>query len=151
MNKILVREALPADTDTIIDFQLAMAVESESLTLDKEILRKGVAAVFDDPQKGKYFVCTLEGSVIASLMITFEWSDWRNGMVLWIQSVYVRPEHRKLGVFRKMYDYLKAIVDGSDAYRGLRLYVDNGNSSAISVYNRIGMNGDHYRVFEYVK
>lgn len=151
MENFKIREAAISDSETIIGFQIAMASESEGIILDPEILRSGVLAVFNDRQKGSYYVCETEGKVIASLMTTYEWSDWRNGMVIWIQSVYVTPEFRKAGVFKKMYSYLRSMVEASDYYRGLRLYVDNTNTPALAVYKAIGMNGDHYRVFEWIK
>ena len=151
MENFTIREADIADIEIITNFQLAMALESENLELDNNILSKGVKAVFEDSFKGKYYVAESDGQVVASLMTTYEWSDWRNGMVIWIQSVYVRPEFRKSGVFRRMYNHLKTLVETSNYYRGLRLYVDTSNKNAITVYQNIGMNGDHYRVFEYMK
>jgi ribosomal protein S18 acetylase RimI-like enzyme len=151
MKNLTIREADISDIETITNFQLAMALESEKLELDRNILSKGVKAVFEDPFKGKYYVAEFDGRVVASLMTTYEWSDWRNGMVIWIQSVFVLPENRKSGLFRMMYHHLKSMVENDSYYRGLRLYVDNSNKNAISVYRNIGMNGDHYRVFEYMK
>lgn len=149
--RIIIRPALPEDAPVIIDFQLKMALESEHLNLDPQMLEPGVEAVFADPSKGKYYVAECENKVIASLMTTFEWSDWRNRQIIWLQSVYVMPEHRKMGVFRKMYEYIQRLVNQSDEYGGIRLYVDQGNNKAISVYQSVGMNGAHYTTFEWMK
>ncbi|MHC1708578.1 MAG: GNAT family N-acetyltransferase [Bacteroidales bacterium] len=151
MEKFNIKTAEPSHIETIVNFQLLMAIESEGITLDQEILSKGVKAVFADPAKGKYFLCQQEGKVIASLLITYEWSDWRNGMVWWIQSVFVSPDYRKSGVFRAMFENIRQQALNDPGVRGIRLYVDNGNTPALQVYQNIGMNGDHYRVFEWMK
>lgn len=144
------REAVPADASAIIDFQLAMARETEELELDREVLTSGVNAVFADPALGRYYIAEDDGRVIGSLMITYEWSDWRNGMVWWIQSVYVIPEFRRRGVYAGLYEHVKTIVEQSTV-RGIRLYVDKRNVPAQQVYTRLGMNGEHYLVFEWMR
>ena len=144
------REAVPADASAIIDFQLAMARETEELELDREILTRGVNAVFADPGLGRYYVAENDGNVVGSLMITYEWSDWRNGMVWWIQSVYVIPELRGRGVYSGLYSYVRLLVEAAEV-RGIRLYVDKRNTVAQDVYTRLGMNGEHYLVFEWMK
>jgi GNAT superfamily N-acetyltransferase len=151
MSDLLYRDALSADAPAIIDFQLAMARETEELELDREVLTRGVHAVFDDPSLGRYFVAESGGAVVASLLITYEWSDWRNGMVWWIQSVFVVADHRRRGVYAGLYALVRAIVDGDPAIRGIRLYVDQRNSRAQQVYARLGMDGGHYQVFEWMK
>ncbi|HXG58524.1 MAG TPA: GNAT family N-acetyltransferase [Thermoanaerobaculia bacterium] len=145
------RPATPADATAIVEFQIAMARETESIELDRDICTRGVDAVFRDPSLGRYFVAEAEGEVIASLLITYEWSDWRNGIVWWIQSVYVRPEFRRQGVYAGLYDFVKARVEADPSARGIRLYVDRRNSVAQQVYARLGMNGEHYVVFEWMK
>lgn len=137
------------DLHVIIDFQLKMAIESEGLALDKERLSKGVAAVYDNPEKGIYYVAEENRQVIASMLTTYEWSDWRNGTVLWIQSVYVIPEFRGKGVYRQMYEFLKEKVNSEPGLLGLRLYVEKDNINAQKVYERTGMDGEHYRMFEW--
>src|ERR1700680_46633 len=97
------RDATRADSKAIVFFQCAMARETEDMELDASICSRGVAGVFGDPSRGRYFVAESDGQVIASLLITSEWSDWRNGVVWWIQSVYVRPEHRRLGVYARLF------------------------------------------------
>lgn len=151
MTDIVIREARRDDAATIIEFQLAMALETEELTLDRDILTRGVAALFDQPSLGRYFVAESEGRVIASLMITYEWSDWRNGMVWWIQSVYTVPEFRRRGVYAALYTHIRAQVEPDPDIRGIRLYVDTRNVAAQQVYARLGMEGEHYKVFEWMK
>ncbi|HEX8172170.1 MAG TPA: GNAT family N-acetyltransferase [Thermoanaerobaculia bacterium] len=151
MTEVSYRDAERRDAPRIIEFQLAMARETEQLELDREVLERGVAAVFDDPSHGRYYVAEADGRIIASLMITYEWSDWRNGMVWWIQSVYVVPEFRRRGIYAGLYAHVKQLIDGQPSVRGLRLYVDERNRTAQQVYARLGMNGEHYRVFEWMK
>lgn len=145
------REATPADVPHIVDFQIAMARETEELELDREVCTRGVGALFDDASKGRYFVAEEEGRVVASLLITYEWSDWRNGNVWWIQSVYVRPEVRRRRVYAGLYEEVRRLVEADDNLRGIRLYVDRRNTRAQEVYERCGMNGEHYLVYEWMK
>ena len=151
MTEVRYRNAVRDDARAIIEFQLAMARETEELELDREVLARGVAAVCDDPNKGRYFVAEAEGRVVASLMITYEWSDWRSGMVWWIQSVYVVPEFRKRGIYGGLYTHVRELIKDDPNIRGIRLYVDERNRPAQEVYTRLGMNGEHYRVFEWMK
>ena len=148
---MIYRDATPHDAATIIDFQLAMARETENVSLDRAILTRGVHAVFDHPAHGRYFVAEEGGRVAGSLLITYEWSDWRNGVVWWIQSVYVRPEMRGRRIYAGLYDHVKSIASSDERVRGIRLYVDRRNTVAQEVYRRLGMNGDHYLVFEWMK
>ena len=145
------RAAQSSDRDVIVDFQVAMARETEDVALDREICTKGVAAVFDNPSLGRYFVAESAGRVVASLLLTYEWSDWRNGMVWWIQSVFVAPEVRGQRVYAGLYEHVKRLAEADDAIRGIRLYVDRRNTRAQEVYTRLGMNGEHYQVFEWMK
>ncbi len=139
------------DALVIAEFQLKMAKETEGLELDKSTVNNGVISVYRDPHKGKYYVATEEDKIIASLLITREWSDWRNNWVMWLQSVYVLPEKRGMGIFKQMYNYILAQVNDSVEVAGLRLYVDMKNIAAREVYTNLGMNGDHYQVFELMK
>src|SRR6266550_1118156 len=143
------RGATREDARTIVEFQQAMARETEEVELDRETVTRGVKAVFDDPARGRYFVADVDGRVVASLLITYEWSDWRNGVVWWIQSVYVDPEFRGQGVYAGLYAHVRQAADPS--VRGIRLYVDKRNSRAQEVYRRLGMDGEHYLVFEWMK
>jgi GNAT superfamily N-acetyltransferase len=145
------RDADLSDAPAIIEFQLAMARETEELDLDREILTQGVHALFSDPSLGRYFVAERDEEVAGSLMITYEWSDWRNGMVWWIQSVYVAPAHRRQGIYAGLYAHVRDLVDAEPNVRGIRLYVDRRNTSAQEVYTRLGMDGGHYQVFEWMK
>lgn len=148
---LLVRDATAADGPKIVEFQIAMARETEGIELDRGVLSRGVAAVFAEPGLGRYFVATLDGTIVGSLMITYEWSDWRNGLVWWIQSVYVVPEARGAGVYRRLYEAIQSLVRDGFGIRGVRLYVDTRNVAAQQVYERLGMDGGHYRVFEWMK
>mgnify|MGYP001072851106 CR=1 FL=1 len=148
---MIVREAKQQDAPVIAAFQLAMAMETELLILDPEVVDRGVRAVFDDPAKGKYYITEKSGEVIGSLLTTFEWSDWRNGTVLWIQSVYVLPQYRRLGAFRKMYIHLQEKVISDPGLKGIRLYADKSNINAHAVYNALGMTAEHYQTFEWMK
>jgi GNAT superfamily N-acetyltransferase len=148
---IKIRPGLLFDVPSIADFQVKMAFETESLKLDPQVVEKGVSAVFDDPGKGKYWLAEVDGKVVASLLTIPEWSDWRNGTVLWIHSVYVVPEFRSLGIFRTLYHHLVDMVQSSPDLRGLRLYVDKGNHVAQKVYTSLGMSSDHYHLFEWLK
>src|SRR4051812_27133415 len=103
------RDAHPRDALDIIDFQIAMAQETEDFALDRKTCTRGVEAVFADRTLGRYFVAEIDSNVIGSLMITPEWSDWRNGVVWWIQSVYVRPDHRRRGIYAGLYEHIKHI------------------------------------------
>ena len=147
----MIREAKNDDAAQIAAFQLEMALETEHLQLDKNTVERGVAQVFADPSKGTYYVAEKDGQVIASLLTTYEWSDWRNGTVLWIQSVYVRPAFRGNGVYKKMYRHIQQLVDRDDRLKGVRLYVDQTNSRAQQVYEKLGMTAEHYQLFEWMK
>ena len=142
-----VRPATPADVDVIVEFNAALAEETEHLRLDAATLREGVLALLDGRAPGRYWAAELDGQVVGQLLITFEWSDWRNRMVWWIQSVHVAPDARRHGVFRALYETARREAQAAGA-AGLRLYVDATNTRAQAVYTALGMNGDHYRVFE---
>ncbi len=137
------------DIKTIVDFQLKMAKETENMDLNLDILNKGVSALYNDSSKGIYYVAESDHKIIASLMTTYEWSDWRNGMVLWIQSVYVLPEYRGKGVYKRMYEFLQNKVKQDPELLGLRLYVEKDNFNAQQVYKKTGMDGEHYKMFEW--
>ncbi|MBE0651434.1 MAG: GNAT family N-acetyltransferase [Bacteroidales bacterium] len=147
---IQIRSANEEDYEVIAGFQVKMAMETENFELDQETVKKGVLSVMQDPHKGKYFVAVDETNIVSSLLVTYEWSDWRNKWVLWIQSVYVLPEFRKLGIFRQMYLNVKEWAEQDADVGGVRLYVDKSNKRAIEVYKRLGMNGEHYQVFEWM-
>ena len=148
---ITVREAIPSDGQSIVAFQLEMALETENFHLDKCTVERGVNAVFKDSEKGTYYVAEIEEEIIGSLLTTFEWSDWRNGRVLWIQSVFVKKNHRGKGVYRLLYQHIKSIVESNESdFRGIRLYVDKSNAKAQKVYQKLGMQNHHYELFEWM-
>jgi ribosomal protein S18 acetylase RimI-like enzyme len=146
-----IRPGEPADAAAIVDFQLRMARETEALELDRTTLSRGVAAVFADPGKGAYWLAERGGLAVGCLLTTFEWSDWRDGVVLWIQSVYVVPEERGRGVYRALYERVRRQVEASETFKGIRLYVDKRNAAAQRVYERLGMTREHYDLFEWLK
>src|SRR5258708_6804612 len=145
------RRATTKEIPAIVQFQIEMARETENLKLDPEVLGRGVGRVFENPSRGLYYVAERDGRVIASTLITYEWSDWRDGTVWWIQSVYVVPEARRQGIYASLYAYVKRLAEADDHVRGIRLYVDRRNSPAQTVYSRLGMDGEHYQVFEWMK
>ena len=147
---IVIRKAAPSDTSSIIDFQLKMAWETEELKLDPETIKKGVNAVFENNSRGQYYVAEEDGNLIASLLITNEWSDWRNCNVWWLQSVYVLPEYRRHGVFRQMYNHIRLLAEKNDI-AGLRLYVETKNSAAKKTYESLGMSSEHYSFYEWMR
>ncbi len=146
-----IRRADVREAETLMRFQIAMARETEDLTLDEEVVRAGVEAVFQDPSKGEYWVAVVEGKVVGGLLVTREWSDWRCGTVLWIHSVYVPLEARGRGIFRSMYAALRQRVEARDDLMGLRLYVEKANRSAQAVYDAVGMSREHYDLYEWLK
>lgn len=148
---VRIRQARNQDKEVLKKFQLQMAWETERLQLDKDALDKGLETVLSDPSKGKYFLAEVKGIVIACLMLTPEWSDWRNGTVWWIQSVYVINEHRRKGTYRKLYEHVKSWIASEPTYKGIRLYVEKDNIIAQQVYAALGMDGEHYRLFEWMK
>lgn len=148
---MIIREAKPEDAKHIINFQVAMANETEGVELHRPTVEKGVAAVLTDSTKGKYYITEFENKIIGSLLTTFEWSDWRNGTILWIQSVFVIPEFRRKGVYRNMYSHLKELVIRNKDLKGIRLYADKSNKPAHKTYQKLGMNPEHYTTFEWIK
>jgi ribosomal protein S18 acetylase RimI-like enzyme len=147
-DQIEIRSALPVDTATLVEFNLRMATETEGKRLDSDVLTSGVNAVLDDPTHGLYLVAEVDGELVGSLMVTTEWSDWRNGVFWWIQSVYVRPEHRKRGVFRALYEEVRTRAVNSAGVCGCRLYVEKDNITAQAAYTRRGFTETNYKVFE---
>ena len=145
---VRIRDADARDGDLLVRFATAMARETEGLALDPAVLGPGVAALLADPRKGRVFVLEEDGTAVATLMLTTEWSDWRDGWWWWIQSVYVAPEARRLGVFRALYAHVEAEARATPGVCGLRLYVENANARAQATYAALGMVDAHYRVFE---
>jgi GNAT superfamily N-acetyltransferase len=148
---MIVRKAVREEAQQITKFQIAMALETENIILDPGMVTLGVQAVFSDPARGSYFIAEEDGQVVASLLTTFEWSDWRNGTVLWIQSVYVLPEFRRKGTYKAMYGHIRAMVEHNSNLKGIRLYADKSNLTAQKVYEKLGMTADHYQLYEWLK
>lgn len=147
-SEITIRDAVLADAETIVEFNRLLALESESKQLDLAALRPGVARLLADPALGRYFVACQGTEVVGQSMVTFEWSDWRNGPIWWFQSVYVRPEFRRLGVFRRLHEHVRRLArDGGQAV-GLRLYVERNNTRAHKAYEHAGMSDAGYFVME---
>jgi GNAT superfamily N-acetyltransferase len=147
-DRIIIRRAKPPDAATITRFNAAMGWETEGILLDKSRLHKGVKAILRDPTKGFYLVAETKGKMVGQIMITREWSDWRNGYFWWIQSVYVRSPYRRHGIYRALHEY---VVDAGRKRKdicGIRLYVDRHNSCAQKVYKKLGMKRSNYEMFE---
>jgi GNAT superfamily N-acetyltransferase len=142
-----VRLATTADAPTIADFNCSMALETEVLTLDFATVHAAVSCVIEDPKRGQYYVVGEVPQLAGSLLVTYEWSDWRNAWYWWIQSVYVAPLMRKHGVFRSLYGTVVAAARDAQAC-GVRLYMERNNEPARATYTRLGMNETHYTVFE---
>jgi len=145
---MLIREAKPEDVEVIADFNLRLARETEDLALNPETVRAGVGALLQDRARGLYYVAEIEGRIVGQLMITYEWSDWRNGNIWWLQSVYVAAEHRGSGVFRALFNHLERLAAADPGVCTLRLYMHEDNSVARRSYEKLGMLPTHYLVFE---
>jgi len=147
-SEVVIRVGEPEDAATIADFNRRMAWETEHKELDAATVARGVARVFEDPKKGFYLVADSAGEVVAQLMVTFEWSDWRDGWFWWIQSVYVRDDSRRQGLFRRL---MTAVIDRATAAGGvvgIRLYVERENAKALATYRGLGMHDAGYLVQE---
>lgn len=147
MNQLHIAFGRAEDIAFIAQFQVDMAWESEGTRLDGEQVMKGVTHAIDDPQKGKYVVAFVDGVPVGSLMLTREWSDWTDRWYLWIQSVYVLPEHRGRGIYRAMYAWVKVLAQ-AEGITQIRLYVDCNNHRAQHVYRQVGMKESHYQMYE---
>lgn len=145
------RQARLNDSSIIVEFQLQMALETEKVSLDLETCTEGVAEVFKNPYLGKYYVAEKQGRVVGCLLIVPEWSDWRNGFVWWIHSVFVIPQARGERAFSELYRMIQEEGMKDDRFRGLRLYVDKTNVRAQDVYRKLGMSNHHYELFEWMR
>jgi len=146
--KIDIRAAGSADIAQIADFNRRLAAESEGTDLDEAKITAGVAAVIEDASKGRYWLAEVDGEVVGQIMVTYEWSDWRNATIWWIQSVYVLPAWRRRGVFSTLYRTVEAAAKASGDACGLRLYVEKDNTHAQATYEALGMHGGTYLVME---
>jgi GNAT superfamily N-acetyltransferase len=145
---LTIRPATHADAGIIASFNQALAWESERKRLDEGVLLAGVRAVLDDPHKGFYTLAERDGEVVGQVLITTEWSDWRNGWFWWVQSVYVRADRRRAGVFAGLFGHLKLKATADPTVIGIRLYYDCGNTTAADTYRRMGMADTGYGMFE---
>jgi len=143
-----IRPATPADDSVVTAFNLRLAEETEQLRLNPQTVRAGVTAVLSDASKGLYFLAETDGQIAGQLMITYEWSDWRNGNLWWLQSVYVHPGFRGRGVFRDLFAHLTELARARKDVAGLRLYMHHENEAARRTYERVGMKRAGYEVFE---
>ena len=146
--KITTREATDADATIIADFNASMAKETENIELNRERLRQGVEALIADSTKGKYYLAEADGKVVGQLLLTYEWSDWRNATFWWIQSVYVHPKYRHQGIFRSLYRTIETIALKNGDICGLRLYVEKTNQRAQQTYESLGMKFSHYQMMD---
>ena len=145
---VTIRRATVDDAETLAGFNEAMAEETEDKTLDPDTVRAGVQAVFDPPEQAFYLVAERGTTIVGSLMITTEWSDWRNGDFWWIQSVYVRPEVRRTGVYTTLHRDVRRRARAASDVCGLRLYVERDNATAQAAYEELGMNEPPYQIYE---
>jgi len=139
-----------ADAAVIAEYNVALARESENLALDPAVVRKGVEAVLKDAAKGIYFAAEEDGRLVGQILLTYEWSDWRNGNFWWLQSVYVHPDFRSRGVFKSLYEHALQQAQSCAEVCGLRLYVETHNTRALDVYYRLGMKKTDYYMLERV-
>ncbi len=145
-----IRDATAADIPFIVSSNTALALETEGQVLDPALVQPGVRAVFEEPSLGRYYLAEVDGRPVGQLMTTYEWSDWRNGQFLWIQSVYVLPDDRSSGAFKALFVHLQQIARNDPRICGIRLYVDRDNERAQGVYARLGMHRSNYGVMELV-
>ena len=145
---LILRKACLEDTASIAGHNIATAAETEGRSLDPDTARNGVLAIFEDPSRGFYLVAEESGRIIGQCMITYEWSDWRNGTFWWIQSVYVVPAYRRRGIFTRLFSEISRLASGSHGVAGVRLDVDRETELAMKAYRAIGMHRARYVMFE---
>jgi GNAT superfamily N-acetyltransferase len=145
---VAIRSARTADLDFIVDCNARLAQETESKQLNARVLRMGVQSALDSEHKGRYFIAELESQPVGQLLLTHEWSDWRNGFFWWFQSVYVVREARRHGVFAALYRHVEELARNSPEVCGLRLYVEQHNHNAQQIYQRLGLTLTAYQVME---
>ncbi len=145
---IEIRQAVSDDVETIAEFNIALCRETEGRELDPLTVLEGVRRFVSEPARGRYFVALINGEVVGQTAHTFEWSDWRNGEIWWIQSVYVHPLHRGRGVFRALFARIKELGEENTDCCGIRLYMERENEGARSSYQRLGFSETGYEVLE---
>ena len=145
---ITIRRASASDAQAIADFNIQMAMETEGKKLPPDTILQGVSNMIANPAMGFYLVAESEGKLAGSLMVTTEWSDWRNGLFWWIQSVYIIREWRRKGIYRQLYAKVKSLATQEDNVCGYRLYVEKDNQPAQRTYENLGMNATDYLMYE---
>ncbi|MFQ5993074.1 MAG: GNAT family N-acetyltransferase [Nitrospiraceae bacterium] len=152
LNQLIIRQACTQDLEVLVRFNAAMALETEGKRLDPNRLQQGTLAVFESPSRGFYLVAELSAettrTIVGQLLVTYEWSDWRNANFWWIQSVYVHPEWRRQGIYRRMHAAVLDEARTQGGICGIRLYVEGSNTIAQAAYARVGLSTSTYRVFE---
>ena len=148
MGEFIIRDARPSDAATIARFNVKMAMETEGRSLEPELINPGVAAVLGDPNRGRYWVAEMDGEVVGQLMVTYEWSDWRNGVFWWIQSVFIRQDCRRKGIFSALHRHVETLARSAGEVCGVRLYVERKNRRAQKTYEALGMTSPGYQVME---
>ena len=148
---MIIRRALAQDVAELAEFNINTARETEPFELIPEVAVAGVRTMIENPQMGFYLVVELDNGIQASLMVTTEWSDWRNSIFWWIQSVYVRPQYRRQGLYRELYTRVKELAEQEPAVCGFRLYVEKENVQAQKAYQSLGMSESEYKMFEELK
>ncbi len=148
---VRIRPGRIEDLDFLRDGNLALAAETEDLMLCAQTVRRGVQALFDDPSRGVYWIAEHEGTACGQLMLTYEWSDWRCAAQWWIQSVYVWPAQRRVGVFKALYEHVQRQALEDEGCAGIRLYVETENLRAQKTYEAMGMQASHYAMYEWQK
>ena len=146
--EVTIRPALPADAPSIAANNRATAFETERWEIEVDVALAGVRAILDKPSRGFYLVADADGTVVGQCMVTYEWSDWRNGEFWWVQSVYVRPDCRRQGIFARLYRTVEAMAASRPDVTGLRLYVETANAAAQATYSRLGMRRAPYVLLE---
>ena len=145
---VLIRPGRSDDLETLVEYNLALARETEDLELNPETLRAGVEKALARPESSRYFVAEAQDKVIGQTMVTFEWSDWRDGFIWWLQSVYVHTEFRSQGVFHRIYSHIESEARKDQAARAIRLYVMQDNARGMGAYQKAGMAPSGYIVYE---
>ncbi|MFT5663753.1 MAG: ribosomal protein S18 acetylase RimI-like enzyme [Urechidicola sp.] len=148
---MIIRQAIINDTAAIADFNIKMAKETEDMDLIPDVINAGVSSMIENPAMGFYLVAEEDNIIQASLMVTTEWSDWRNGLFWWIQSVYVQPQYRRMGLYSKLYEKVKNLAQDKGNVCGFRLYVEHENITAQKTYRSLGMEKTDYQMFEEMK
>lgn len=143
-----IRRATPEDAAALVAFNQAMAMETEERALDGEVLTSGVTGLLSHAERGFYLVAEAEGEIAGSLMVTFEWSDWRNATFWWIQSVYVKPNMRRKGIYKGLYREVQRLAEATEDVCGYRLYVEKDNEIAQRTYESLGMQESYYLMYE---